>query len=566
MRWSWFMPYHFFIKRREERKERERAFYENGSKLLEKLIASCNAKPIPIRTFSPQQLRQATNNFSSEKLVMEFAVWYEGSLEGRIVFIKGSFVRNLKPIPIRTFYPQQLRQATNNYPAQRLGIYWYKGSLEGRIVLIKRSDHTISVDFSINDLVISAQMSAHSNVLKPIGCCLHTPSPIFVFEFAANGVLADRIYVSRVTEQQHQPMVWERRLKIARQIAHALSYLHTAFPRPVIYRGEEVTLSLVLCFVHSEFRLSERVRSLPLTGAKTPFTYSSTAPAFPSPPGDESDSGFSSEKLVMEFSVWYEGSLEGRIVLIKRSFVCNAKPIPIRTFSPQQLRQATNNYPAQHLGIYWYKGSLEGRIVLIKRLDNLAYIAINDIVISAQLSGHSNVLKPIGCCLHTPSPFLAFEFAANADVYDFGRILLELLTGEDSLNITRFTIDKDSTLVAYIHNRAQGSCINEIVDPAILAEDGDGGASLQHQLQAVVDLALTCTEEDPQTRPTMVDVIKQLRRIERFTQTGEVPLGNLQNLKLHESFEELASASLKRNASSDEIQAVNDASERPLEV
>ena len=30
-----------------------------------------------------------------------------------------------------------------------------------------------------------------------------------------------------------------------------------------------------------------------------------------------------------------------------------------------------------------------------------------------------------------------------------------------------------------------------------------------------------------------------------FAQTGEVLLGNLQNLKLHESFEELASASLK---------------------
>ncbi|XP_030930291.1 probable serine/threonine-protein kinase PBL18 [Quercus lobata] len=170
------------------------------------------------------------------------------------------------------------------------------------------------------------------------------------------------------------------------------------------------------------------------------------------------------------------------------------------------------------------------------------------------------------------SIFCAPEFEATgkatekADVYAFGRILLELLTGEDSLNITRFTIDKDSTLVAYLHNRAQGSCINEIMDPAILAEDGDGGASLQHQLQAVVDLGLTCTEEDPQRRPTMVDVTKQLRRIERFTQTGEELGGNLQNLKLLESVEEHASASLKRNASSDEIQAVNKASERPLEV
>ena len=51
-----------------------------------------------------------------------------------------------------------------------------------------------------------------------------------------------------------------------------------------------------------------------------------------------------------------------------------------------------------------------------------------------------------------------------------------------------------------------------------------------------------------------------------FAQTGEVLLGNLQNLKLHESFEELASASLKMNASSAEIQAVNEASGRALEV
>ena len=213
MRWSWFTD-HFFNKR----KRRERAFYENGSKLLEKLIASCNAKPIPIRTFSAQQLRQATNNFSSEKLVMGFSFWYKGSLEGRIVLIKGSFVRNAKLIPIYTISPQQLRQATNNYPAQHLETYWYKGSLEGRIVLIKRLDNF--ANFAINDLVISAQLSGHSNVLKPIGCCLYTPSPFLVFEFAANGFLSDRIYVSCVTELQHQPMVWERRLKMEIGRAH----------------------------------------------------------------------------------------------------------------------------------------------------------------------------------------------------------------------------------------------------------------------------------------------------------------------------------------------------------
>ena len=78
-------------------------------------------------------------------------------------------------------------------------------------------------------------MSAHNNVLKPIGCCLETQSPILVYEFAANGTLANRIYVFSVTQQQHQPMMWARRLKIAREIAHAISYLHTAFSRPIIH-------------------------------------------------------------------------------------------------------------------------------------------------------------------------------------------------------------------------------------------------------------------------------------------------------------------------------------------
>jgi len=32
----------------------------------------------------------------------------------------------------------------------------------------------------------------------------------------------------------------------------------------------------------------------------------------------------------------------------------------------------------------------------------------------------------------------------------------------------------------------------------------------------VRQLGLTCIEDDPETRPTMVDVTKELRRIERF--------------------------------------------------
>ncbi|XP_050246541.1 serine/threonine-protein kinase ZRK1-like isoform X1 [Quercus robur] len=362
---SWLRD-HFF-KKRKERKERESAFVENGSKLLEKLIASCNGRSIPIRNFSAQQLHLATNNYC------------EPHLE-----------------------------------------YWYKGSLEGRIVLVNRlSDAKILAYLTINDIVISAQMSGHSNVLKPIGCCLDTPCPILVYEFAANGILADRIYVSRVTELRHQPMVWERRLKIARQIAHAISYLHTAFERPVIHM-----------YIH--------MRSILL---------------------DEPD-------------------------VPKLSTFLFSVSIP------------------------------EGE---------------------TDVKGYQGFRKTRFCA---PEFRRSGKVTEKTDVYYFGELLLELLTGEDSSNITRLKIDDGSILVQYIHNRAQGFCINEIVDPTILA-DGEGGASLQRQLQAVLDLALICTEKDPHRRPTMVDVTKQLRRIERFTEVGEELLGSLQNLKLHQRYEML---------------------------
>ncbi|XP_050281054.1 serine/threonine-protein kinase ZRK1-like [Quercus robur] len=253
-------------------------------------------------------------------------------------------------------------------------------------------------------------MSGHSNVLKPIGCCLHTPSPIFVYEFAANGVLAYRIHVSSVTERQHEPMVWERRLKIARQIAHALSYLHTAFPRPVIHMNIDM-----------------------------------------------------------------------------RSILLNEHDVPKLS------------------GFYFSVSIPEGETDV-----EVHYRCLNPRVFAPEFNATGKVME-------------------KTDVFDFGRFLFELLTGEDS-------------------------------------QDGEGGPSLEQQLQTFLDLGLACTEEDPQRRPTMVDVTKQLRQIERFTQTGEELGGNLQNLKLLESFEEHASTSLKRNASSDEIQVVNEASERPLEV
>ncbi|KAL4642678.1 hypothetical protein ACB092_02G037900 [Castanea dentata] len=167
-------------------KERERAFYENGSKLHEELIATCNGRPIPIRSYSSEELERATNNFDRSRIFHTdgFSEWYNGSFEGRMISIK-KYLRH-------------------------------------------RGDDIFT------DIAVSAKMSTHNNVLKLIGCCLETQIPISVYESAANGSLFDRL---KVTSDQREPLSWQSRLKIAREIAHAISYLHTAFSRPIVHRG-----------------------------------------------------------------------------------------------------------------------------------------------------------------------------------------------------------------------------------------------------------------------------------------------------------------------------------------
>ncbi|KAB5567990.1 hypothetical protein DKX38_001783 [Salix brachista] len=72
-------------------------------------------------------------------------------------------------------------------------------------------------------------MSSHNNVLKLLGCCLEIPEgPALVYEYAENGCLNSHI--------RDGSLPWGTRLKIAKEIANAVTYLHTAFPRPIIHR------------------------------------------------------------------------------------------------------------------------------------------------------------------------------------------------------------------------------------------------------------------------------------------------------------------------------------------
>ncbi|KAK9682958.1 hypothetical protein RND81_10G109200 [Saponaria officinalis] len=98
--------------------------------------------------------------------------------------------------------------------------------------------------------------------------------------------------------------------------------------------------------------------------------------------------------------------------------------------------------------------------------------------------------------------------AESSDVYSFGALLLVLITGKPIF----FTTELHRGLVSWVSDCCATDCVTNIVDPTI----NTNGAIAEEQLktlETVVQLALKCSTEVEECRPTMVDVATQLKNM-----------------------------------------------------
>ncbi|XP_047968086.1 wall-associated receptor kinase-like 2 [Salvia hispanica] len=145
----------------------------------------------------------------------------------------------------RLFTSVELAKATDDYNENRVlgrggeGVV-YKGMLEdGRIVAVKKSERVNQgddVEGFINEVVIVSQIN-HRNVVKLLGCCLESEVPRLVYEFVPNGTLFSHIH----HPHEDFPLFWEMRVRIAKQVAGALAYLHSAASVPIYHRDIKST-------------------------------------------------------------------------------------------------------------------------------------------------------------------------------------------------------------------------------------------------------------------------------------------------------------------------------------
>lgn len=100
--------------------------------------------------------------------------------------------------------------------------------------------------------------------------------------------------------------------------------------------------------------------------------------------------------------------------------------------------------------------------------------------------------------------YLAPEYAMwgkvseNCDVYSFGILLLEIISGRKPLEKLAGGVKRDIVqwITPYLHN---GS-FDRIADPRLK------GAFNMEELKKVITIAMRCTHKDPQNRPTMMEV------------------------------------------------------------
>ena len=104
---------------------------------------------------------------------------------------------------------------------------------DGKFVTVKRSKviDEGKIEQFISEVIILSQIN-HRNMVKLLGCCLETEFPILVYEFISNGTIFE--YLNDQNEEF--PPTWDMHLRISKEVAGALFYLHSSTSLPIYHR------------------------------------------------------------------------------------------------------------------------------------------------------------------------------------------------------------------------------------------------------------------------------------------------------------------------------------------
>ncbi|KAK7322409.1 hypothetical protein VNO77_25788 [Canavalia gladiata] len=106
-----------------------------------------------------------------------------------------------------------------------------------------------------------------------------------------------------------------------------------------------------------------------------------------------------------------------------------------------------------------------------------------------------------------PEYYQSFRCTAKGDVYSYGVILLELLSGKRPIDSSEF--GDDSNLVGWSKKLYKEKRISEILDPELVMQTSSEG-----ELHQYLRIAFECLDERPYRRPTMIQVMAMFKELQ----------------------------------------------------
>ncbi|KAJ3695593.1 hypothetical protein LUZ60_000970 [Juncus effusus] len=98
----------------------------------------------------------------------------------------------------------------------------------------------------------------------------------------------------------------------------------------------------------------------------------------------------------------------------------------------------------------------------------------------------------------------------KVDVYAYGITLLELVTGQGPFSLARLAHDRDIMLLHWVSRLVEMKQLEVVTDPDLRENYND----IESDVEPVVQLAMLCTQQSPENRPTMSDVVRMLENYE----------------------------------------------------
>lgn len=109
-----------------------------------------------------------------------------------------------------------------------------------------------------------------------------------------------------------------------------------------------------------------------------------------------------------------------------------------------------------------------------------------------------------------PEYYQCYQLTTKSDVYSFGVVLMELISSKQAVDVNRHRHDINLANMAV--NKIQNHTLHELVDPS-LGFESDSVA--RRKITLVAELAFRCLQQERDMRPSMEEVLKALRRIEK---------------------------------------------------